>query len=220
MRSASKGTNASSTAKDGRLAVMVAAERCISRYGVRKTTMDDVAREAGMSRPSIYRFFADREQLLVALTTKHSQALVEKTHAYIARHDNFEDALVEGLLYLSEHGRRDPFTRLLVGRDESEFAHRFGVTDTAASLTAEFWDPLLDQAEKDGRMRAGLDRDQLHVWLANIGLMLMSLLEKGDSADALRQLVRDLVVPAFVVGVSGYKSAPRRIDGRRSTSRR
>ncbi|EHB58857.1 regulatory protein TetR [Mycolicibacterium rhodesiae JS60] len=177
---------------------MRAAERCIQRHGIRKTTMDDIAREAGISRPSIYRFFADREELLVALTEEHSRALTARTHKFLARQENFEDALVEGLLYLAEHGNRDPFTRFLVAPQEADFALRIGSTDTAAELSAEFWDPLLDEAERTGQMRTGLDRRQLHIWLANLGLMFMSLLNKDKGATAMyREMIRALVVPAF-----------------------
>jgi len=52
---------------DVRSTILQAAARCIPRHGIRKTTMDDIAREAAMSRPSVYRCFADREDILLAL---------------------------------------------------------------------------------------------------------------------------------------------------------
>jgi AcrR family transcriptional regulator len=178
--------------------VMRAAERCIQRHGIRKTTMDDIAREAGISRPSIYRFFADREELLVALTEEHSHMLTAKAHRHLARQTSFEDALVEGLLYLADHGNRDPFTRFLVDPGDQDFAARIGSTHTAVELTAEFWEPLLSQAEANGEMRTGLNRDEVYMWLANLGLMLMSLQRADDSNIATyRNMLRDLVVPAF-----------------------
>jgi AcrR family transcriptional regulator len=177
---------------------MRAAERCIERHGIRKTTMDDIAREAGISRPSIYRFFTDREELLVALTEEHSHLLTAKAHRYLARQKSFEDSLVEGLLYIADHGNRDPFTRFLVAPEDQDFAARIGSTHTAAELSGEFWGPLLDDAEASGEMRSGLDRQQVNLWLANVGLMLMSL-QRADNANigTYRSMIRDLVAPAF-----------------------
>jgi AcrR family transcriptional regulator len=177
---------------------MRAAERCIQRYGIRKTTMDDIAREAGISRPSIYRFFVDREALLLALTQEHSRMLTAKAHKYLARQTSFEDALVEGLLYIADHGTRDPVTRFLVAAEDQDFAARIGSTPTAAELSGEFWEPLLNEAEANGEMRPGLDRQQVHLWLANVGLMLMSL-QRADNANigSYRSMIRDLVAPAF-----------------------
>ena len=35
-----------------------AAETCFERYGVAKTTMEDIAKMAGVSRPTVYRTLA------------------------------------------------------------------------------------------------------------------------------------------------------------------
>jgi AcrR family transcriptional regulator len=37
---------------DARERILAAAERCIDRHGIRKTTMDDIASEVGLSRPA------------------------------------------------------------------------------------------------------------------------------------------------------------------------
>src|SRR3954453_19711885 len=42
-----------------------AALRCFARWGVAKTTLDDVAREAGCSRATVYRFFPGGKDALV-----------------------------------------------------------------------------------------------------------------------------------------------------------
>lgn len=186
-------------ADDQRRTVLQAAEACIARHGIRKTTMDDIAREAGMSRPSIYRFFADREELLLALTKQHSQALSTKARAFIERQPTFDDALVEGLVYLADHGRRDPFTRFLVDLDDSAFGRAFIASDLPATLTGDFWNSLLDKAEASKDIPP-IDRKMVQTWLANIGLMLMSMLESGQySPDDCRQILRTFVVPAFRV---------------------
>src|SRR3954463_10536563 len=84
---------------DARERVLAAAGRCIERYGINKTTIDDIAREAGMSRPSVYRHFADRDDLLVALIAQRSRALREQAHRFIGRHNSLPEQIVEGLLY-------------------------------------------------------------------------------------------------------------------------
>ena len=194
---------------DARTTILQAAERCIQRHGIRKTTMDDVAREAGMSRPSVYRYFADREDLLLALLSEHSRALTERARRFIEQQPSVEDGLVEGLLYLAEHGHRDEFARLLVSMDDSEFGQRVTSTDAFATLTGEFWDPFLDAAEGRGELRPGLDRHDVHVWLGHVGLVLMSLLKKGAESDPakLRSLLRSFVVPAFVSAARDGKPA-------------
>ncbi|MBA0126758.1 helix-turn-helix transcriptional regulator [Haloechinothrix sp. YIM 98757] len=180
---------------------MRAAERCIDRHGIRKTTMDDIAREAGISRPSVYRYFQDREDLLIALMAEHSRALNERAHRFIEQQPTFEDALVEGLLYVADHGRRDPFTRHLVKMDDSELTDVLDSTGSAADFAREFWGGYLDAAVQRGEMSAELDTREVYRWLAEVGLMLMRLMERDqNTADEYRSMIRTFVLPAFRSG--------------------
>ncbi|MCH7904201.1 MAG: TetR/AcrR family transcriptional regulator [Armatimonadetes bacterium] len=47
-------------------AILDAADRMIGRYGLRKTTMEDVAREAGFSRGTVYGYFRSKQDLALA----------------------------------------------------------------------------------------------------------------------------------------------------------
>jgi AcrR family transcriptional regulator len=184
---------------DARRRLLAAAERCVERHGIRKTTMEDIAREAGISRPSVYRYFADREELLLTVMSEHSRAAVKKTHRYLAKQPTFADAIVEGLLYLSDHGSRDVFTRHLVESNDTAFSDRLDATQTREALTSEFWHDFLAAAQASGEMNPDLELDKVHRWLGNIGLMLMSLIERAPSDKAgRREMVRTFVLPALV----------------------
>lgn len=41
--------------------ILDAAYTCFTRHGIRRTTMDDIAREAGMSRPAVYQYVRNKE---------------------------------------------------------------------------------------------------------------------------------------------------------------
>jgi AcrR family transcriptional regulator len=49
-----------------------AALRLYHRHGYRKVTMMDIAAEAGMSRPSLYASFANKEAIFAALVSRHA----------------------------------------------------------------------------------------------------------------------------------------------------
>ena len=44
--------------------IVEAAVRVISRYGVRRTTMNDIASEAAISRQTLYNFFSNKDEVL------------------------------------------------------------------------------------------------------------------------------------------------------------
>lgn len=57
--------------------ILNAAYTCFTRHGVRRTTMDDIAREAGMSRPAVYQYVRNKQDAFRRLT----QRLLDRTLA-------------------------------------------------------------------------------------------------------------------------------------------
>src|SRR5271166_4400289 len=102
---------------DARERILAAAERCVDRHGIRKTTIDDIASEVGLSRPSVYRYFADRDDLLIELITRHARALLARARKSISRQGSLADQIVETVLYTADHSRREPLTRHIIDPD-------------------------------------------------------------------------------------------------------
>jgi AcrR family transcriptional regulator len=199
LRSTSQPTAPTST-DDARERILAAAERCIDRHGIRKTTMDDVACEIGLSRPSVYRYFADRDDLLVELITRHARALQDRARKSIARQNSLPDQIVETVLYTAEHARRDPLTRHVIDPDGTSLGRRMIASGTTEMMRAEMWDPVLDAALANNELPPGLPRSDIHLWLGNVTKMVMRGLEDGEGdVKRYRSILRRFVVPAFAV---------------------
>jgi AcrR family transcriptional regulator len=69
---------------DARSALLDAAARRYARFGPRKTTMEEVAREAGYSRATAYKHFANKDALYRALLDRATQRFVDEVEACIA----------------------------------------------------------------------------------------------------------------------------------------
>ena len=160
--------------------------------------MEDIASEVAMSRPNVYRYFADRDDLLVELISRHSRALLDRAHAFISRQTTLPDQIVEGLIFIADHGRRDPLTRHLIDRASTSLGRRMIASLTSEMLTSEFWDPFLDTAYAKNQLPAGLPRSDVYLWIGNLGLMLMRGLEDGDgNLTRYRSILSRFVAPAF-----------------------
>jgi AcrR family transcriptional regulator len=183
---------------DARERIVAAAERCIDRHGIRKTTMDDVACEVGLSRPSVYRYFADRDDLLIELITRHARALLARARKSVSRQSSFPDQIVETVLYTADHARRDPLTRHVLDPDGTSLGKRMIASGTSAMCRAEMWDPVLDAAVANNELPPGLPRSDIHLWLGDVTKMVMRGLEDGEGdVRRYRSILRRFVVPAF-----------------------
>lgn len=47
---------------------MSQADQLFNRYGIRSVTMDDIARDLGISKKTIYQYFADKEEMVMEVT--------------------------------------------------------------------------------------------------------------------------------------------------------
>jgi len=190
----------SSDAAEARQQILAAAERVIAHYGVSKTTMDDIGKQAGVSRPTVYRYFGDRDNLLAALIERRARMLFDRAREFIFGFESFAEQLIEGLLYLIDHGRRDPIVGILVCPEH------LGVTSPivngtalAAELTAEMWEPVLRRAIQRGEIRSDLDVLAVGEWLALVQFILVGRRDViGTDDPATRELLKTFVLPAFI----------------------
>jgi AcrR family transcriptional regulator len=80
------------------LRVIEGALRCIARWGVAKTTLDDVAREAGISRATLYRVFpGGKELLLAAVASRELARFFGAIERRLAAAADLEDMLVAAM---------------------------------------------------------------------------------------------------------------------------
>jgi AcrR family transcriptional regulator len=195
--SRSQETTSRST-DDARERILAAAERCTVRHGIRKTTMDDIASEVGQSRPSVYRYFADRDDLFIELITRHARALLDRTRKSIARQSSLPDQIVESILYTADHARRDPMTRYVIDPAGTSLGRRMITSGTSEMIRAEMWDPILDAALANNELPPGLPPSEIYLWLGNVTEMVMRGLEEGDGdVKRYRSILHRFVAPAF-----------------------
>lgn len=74
--------------------ILAATLECVERYGLAKTTVDDAARVAGMSRATVYRYVpGGREQLIVETIGWETGRIVERVAAEVSGAADLEDLL-------------------------------------------------------------------------------------------------------------------------------
>jgi len=200
MARASRSQTSESTDEEPCDRVLVAG-RCIEQHGIDKTT-EDVALEAGMSRRSVYRYFADRDDLLVALISALRGTARQDAHIHLPPEDSARPSCRRTPLPRRPRPARPAHCHLL-NLDGTSLARRMTASRTSEILTARFWDPFLDAAAANKELPRGMSRPDIHLCFANLGLMLMRGPEVGDGdVQRYRSILRRFVAPAFTVEAS------------------
>jgi AcrR family transcriptional regulator len=79
--------------------ILVAALAQFEDFGIRRTTMEDVARGARMSRVTVYRRFPQKERLVEAVILTEAHRFFAELEEAVARLDSAEDRIVEGFAH-------------------------------------------------------------------------------------------------------------------------
>ena len=80
--------------------VVEAAYACIARWGFSKTTVEDTARQAGVSRATVYRYFpGGRDELMAAVVSWQYVAFFTRLYEQVQDSDSLEEVLERGLLF-------------------------------------------------------------------------------------------------------------------------
>ena len=139
-----------------RAAVMKAALDVFTTYGFRRTTMDDIARAAGMSRPALYTHFRNKEAIFRTFVVTFLGAVAGEARRTIEARSNVAD----GLEAFFDAAFVAPFRELMATPHGMELA---GVNaELCGDLTEQWFNELesilrvwLDRAVQEGRLKLG-----------------------------------------------------------------
>jgi len=165
--------------------ILDAAGRCFAANGVRGTSIADIARAAGCSRPTVYRYFADRDALVTAFVHRAARTLAAEALAAVGSIDDPGEVLVTAVLAVVDGVRADPMLAAWFGEGAAGDAGEAASSLVIESLATAF---LGDPADDDVRARAR--------WLVRITLSLLAA--PGRDADDERRQLERFVVPVVV----------------------
>lgn len=96
-------------AAERRRQILDAAERCFVHAGFHRSTMQEVAAEAGMSPGNIYRYFASKDAIVAGLTERN-RAQMREQFAHLAESPDFMAAFAAmGRKYFRDDPREKTF---------------------------------------------------------------------------------------------------------------
>lgn len=153
-----------------------AAETCFIRYGVAKTTMEDIARAAGVARITVYRHYKNRDDLYSRVLVRDASRVLAGLKAHVASFHGLNDWLVEALAFVFHESRSSRVYPMLFSPDAVEQTWRLSISpEIILEHVLPILEPVVAQAWASAAVAPDITAEELAEWFVRISLSFLTL---------------------------------------------
>jgi AcrR family transcriptional regulator len=177
--------------------ILEAAYACVARFGMGKTTVEDTAREAGLSRATVYRYFpGGKDQLLKETVAWEAGRFFEGLAAVVAGAPGFASLLEEALLFAHRAVQEHEVLQKVLQTEPERLLPQLTVANDRIILMIKAF--VRAPLERE-RLRPGVSVERAADYLAHLILSYIGTQGRWDLTD--RHQVADLVRTELLAGV-------------------
>ncbi|MEU4658989.1 TetR/AcrR family transcriptional regulator [Streptomyces sp. NPDC023723] len=178
--------------------ILDAALEQFTTFGLRRSSVDDVAKRAGVSRVTVYRRFRSKDGLVEACLLREGSRFFQQLDDAVAGLPTMEDRVVEGFVVALRHTREHPLFGGLL-RLEPELVLPYFTVQGGPSLTATT-DYLTAHLRRAQQAEGRPDSDPRPVAELMVRVAVSFLLNPAgcielDDADQARAFARRYLAP-------------------------
>ncbi|MCK4682903.1 TetR/AcrR family transcriptional regulator [Candidatus Bipolaricaulota bacterium] len=183
--------------------LFAAGRSCFTRYGLKKTTIDDLVKAVGIAKSSYYLFFESKESLYVELMMAEMPAMMERLiDVSFAATDDTREALVLLIKRIVTEIETNEFARIMLDNPSElkQLAASIDFDDILQRSVA-FYAPLIEkivEAQEHGGIVPG-DPQQI---MYSLGLIKLIPLNRDRLPDTLYQEMLDFIPQVLADGLT------------------
>lgn len=186
------------SAKESKQIIVDAAVKCFEQYGPQRTSMDDIAEAAGISRKTLYRVFDDRPKLIQAVLLSRWVKIAKKQQNRIAKANSFEEALLEGSVTAVSAARNDKLANEIIHKATDHTLEQFLIrgNDKVHKANQDIWLTAINEGRQQGAIKPNLSDDRIIEIIASLHALLLM---RDDGPAKQREFLKDVLLPAIMV---------------------
>ncbi len=184
--------------------ILNAALDCFQKQGLNETGMAEIAREAKVTRATIYRHFQNRNDVVLGVILRELNEVLNSIQDHLPQESSFAEFIVETLSVADEKIRSSPIFELIVSESAMllQRVHEYGIdllTFSALHFRARF-----DAANAAGELQPGLDYSEFVKWLYHVGASFILIPSTAlthpnlQKSSEMRQMLWRYLIPAIV----------------------
>jgi len=181
-----------------------AAIRCIEENGPDRLRVEEVVATAGVSRATFYRYFTDKEELLVEVMARNSMRLAEELTDLLVSAPPagtpLADVVIDGIMAAVRMVRNDPFSAQFFDPRSAGLTSRLAAATSMISglIAASMTDQTVSGAFS-GTFRSDLSIPQIAEWITLVIVaVLTSDLDEHKSEAELKAMLEAFLLPAIL----------------------
>lgn len=93
--------------------ILAAAVSCVKQWGIEKTSLNDIAKQAGVTRPTVYSYFPNRNDVIRTALLQSGYTFAERLKAHFSPFTSSKERLLEAVLFALEELPKEPYLALL-----------------------------------------------------------------------------------------------------------
>jgi AcrR family transcriptional regulator len=183
--------------------IVDAALACYSRFGVRKSTLEDIAREAGVSRATIYRYFPSKDALLRVVISQEISRILGRFQAELSSDGPLSHRLAGAILVLEEELSAHKTLHSVLELEPELLLPQLTIEGRASlAMLASLVLPALRSAAEGGEIDPS-DLDEKAEWMARMTVSELGragLGKRFEKFKAALDWVEARLMPALVFG--------------------
>ena len=176
-----------------------AAETCFGRFGIAKTTVEDIAKQASVSRATVYRYFAGRDAVVSGVILRETERYLDRVRPRVESQPDLASAILEFVEVTLRAAVRDETVGLLFTSDDG--LNSVGIIEGTSvalfEMVSEFLRPIFDNWTDE--YLPGLPIEDASEWILRAILSLLTVKgPKRRSSEGLDTYLRRFLLPAIL----------------------
>jgi AcrR family transcriptional regulator len=163
------------------------------------TTMEEIAKAAGLGRATLYRHFNNRDELLLAVMEREANLIAAKVNRKLRHIDAPGEHIIEGMVQaMREMKKSNLFRNVLRAETGSEVNRLIFTSDRMVNIGLEIVLPVVQRAHDTGKLKTDMKFELLVEWIMRMLSSLLTVPSKQLKTEGdIRYLLQKTMLPVL-----------------------
>lgn len=183
--------------------ILNAAEKLFNKYGYKRVSMDEIAKEAGVTKKTVYSYYSSKEELLKHFINQEVSNMKNIIETLEKEDIDFFDRVHKGICSLLQYKKNNNFLKIII--EESELFKNPKLLDNLKvidkTIQSYIREKLIYAQEKNF-----INVEDIDITAFLIYKMYLTLLLEWNNSDIDEEKLADTIINILKNGLNSQKS--------------